>query len=188
MHRGGEKITLDIHSLQISHRITGAETNQAHCLLTVECLLPRRQIDIKILRRIVIVHIAGHVKAHAAHQVDQLDKDIQIDQHISVRTESHAFGNIFQQRVHTLLALAIGDVCTIDLMRRIGGIDFGVARNTHKADLAALAVDIQQHQGIRAVARGVRSGQKNGRAAAFAGKVAIFIRRLFCNQKQHTRQ
>lgn len=82
------KIPLHVHALQIGHGIAGAEAHEAHGLLAVQALHTGLQIDGQVLRRVAVIHIAWNVKFYAAHLVDEIDEDIQIDEHITVRPEA----------------------------------------------------------------------------------------------------
>ena len=101
----------------------------------------------QVLSRVVVVHIRRHIKFHAAKQVDQLDKNIQVYQNVAVRPEADALRHIVHQGVHAggrvSLGTAVAGIGRVDLMGRVGGIDLGVPGDAHQIQLPCPAVNLE---------------------------------------------
>ena len=61
------------------------------------------QIDAEVLRGVGVVHVDRDVEGDAAHEVDQLPEDAEVDDDIAVRREADDLGHAQQQLLHPLL-------------------------------------------------------------------------------------
>ena len=147
VQRGLDKVPLDTDAPDVCVGIAAAEADQAHGFLAVELLQPRVQGDMQVLGRVVVVHIRRHIEFHAAEQIDQLDKDIQVHQNVAVGPEADALSHIVHQGIHAggrvPLGTAVAGIGRVDLMGRVGGIDLGVPGDAHQIQLPCPAVNLE---------------------------------------------
>ena len=64
------------------------------------------QMDIQILRRVVIVHVHRHFDINAADHIDNLLKSLQINHYIAVRPDAKGVADLVAQSLNSLLAHA----------------------------------------------------------------------------------
>ena len=83
---GGQKGLLHLDAAHVAGDIGRAVAAQTHALVTVQQLVARLEVDIEILRGVLIVHSKRDVEVHAAHSVDRFDESVQPDHGVAVHT------------------------------------------------------------------------------------------------------
>ena len=84
MHGSQHKIPLHVHALQIGHGIAGRKRTRPMACSPFRRCIPAFRSMVRSCAGVAVIHIAGNVEFHAAHLIDEIDKDIQIDEHIAV--------------------------------------------------------------------------------------------------------
>ena len=163
-----QKRPLRLDSSQVLRRVARAETHDLHGLLAVQMLLTCGKTNAEALARVFIVHVDRDVKRNAAHRVDKLFKNGQIDQHVPVRPEADNFLDAQQKLLHACLAAGGPAVGRVDLRHGIFAVDERVARNGDKAHLARRAVHGEEHHRIRPILPLVGARDQNRRAPGLA--------------------
>ena len=148
-------------------------------------LLARGEVDAEALARVFIVHVDRDVKRNAAHRVDQLFKNGQIDQHISVWPEADNFLDAHEKLLHARLAAGGPAISRVDLRHGIFAVDERVARNGDKAHLARRAVHGEEHHRIRPILPLVGARDQNRRAPGLAFPKPRLGFGLLCHKEVH---
>ena len=128
-------------------------------MLAVEKLLARLEINVQILRRVVVVHILRHVKFHAADQIHRRLERVQVHEQIAVHLKAQKLRQRPLQPLHAL-DLAAG-VDRVDLDKTAAGVDGRIARDAQQRRLLFVHVQVGDDDGIGAVAVAVRPGEQD---------------------------
>ena len=152
---------LHLGAADIGCSIAGTVAAKLNGVRAVERLPALLQVDIEILRRVVIVHVHRNFHINAADHIDNLLKGLQIDQHIAVHPDAEGLADLVLQRADSLLAHTGRAVDGVNLGQIIITIDIGVARDTQKRDFIRAGVQVCDDDGVRAAAVAVRAADKN---------------------------
>ena len=124
---------------------------EADGLLAVQMLLAFFQVDVQILRRIIVLHIERHVIIHAADRIHDGCNAVKVDDNVFIRPEAHQTLD-FLARLLDVAALAAGihAVGCVDLLARAGCrvVAHGVARDVHDVDGLVLGIHGCDHQSV----------------------------------------
>ena len=114
-------------------------------------LLAFFQVDVQILRRIIVLHIERHVIIHAADRIHDSCNAVKVDDNVFIRPEAHQTLD-FLVRLLDVAALAAGihAVGCVDLLARAGCrvVAHGVARDVHDVDGLVLGIHGCDHQSV----------------------------------------
>ena len=123
-------------------------------------LRPLLQVDIQILRRILIVHVLRHVKVDAADKIDGLLERLQIDEHIAVDRKAEQAVQARGKPFHAVRTAA--RVNRVDLHKSPApGRDRGIARDRQKRDRVRVRIQMGDDDGVSAVAIAVGAADEN---------------------------
>ena len=165
-----------------------AEAHHTHSLLTVELLVAFLHMDGQILRRILIIHVAGHVIPYAADGVHQLAHGLPFHNHAVIRHKTHQLAHFFVQRLNTVITAAIKVVYGVDLLHIPVDVHHGVAGDTHDIHFLIFhIIGCQEHGICVAAAAGVAADHQKGKKVLFpvagqlrAGQFTEFL--FFCDR------
>ena len=121
---------------------------EADRLLTVQVLLAFFQVDMQVLRRVVVLHVERHIVIYAADRIDNGCNAVEVDDHIFIRPEAHQTLDFL---VHLLdvaaFAAGIHAVGCVYLLARAGRrvVAHGVARDVHDVDGLFVGVHSRDH-------------------------------------------
>ena len=101
-----QEILLYLRAADVSRGVTVAVAAKLDGVRTVERLPAFLQVDIQILRRVVIVHVHRHFDINAADHIDNLLKSLQINHYIAVRPYAKGVADLVAQSLNSLLAHA----------------------------------------------------------------------------------
>lgn len=124
-------------------------------------LRPLLQVDIQILRRILIVHVLRHVKVDAADKIDRLFERLQIDEHIAVDRKAEQAVQARGKPFHAVRTAA--RVNRVDLHKSPApGRDRGIAPGIDRsATVCVFASRWGDDDGVGAVAIAVGAADEN---------------------------
>ena len=106
-------------------------------------------MNIQVLGRVLVVHVHGHVKFHAAHQIHQLNERVQIHQHIAVHFKAQGLGQLGFQGIHALLAPACAAENAVDLGHGVAAADQRIPGDTQQSHRVVLHIQTADHDGVR---------------------------------------
>ena len=113
-------------------------------------LRPLLQVDIQILRRILIVHVLRHVKVDAADKIDGLLERLQIDEHIAVDRKAEQAVQARGKPFHAVRTAA--RVNRVDLHKSPApGRDRGIAQDRQKRDRVRVRIQMGDDDGVGAI-------------------------------------
>ena len=147
--------------------------DQAHGLIAIQLLIAFLQVDMQVLSggRIVIIHVKGYIKVHAAQGVHHLAHSLPLDHHIEVRGDTGKLSYLFFQGSDTFFHLGIGIRALIVVIHRIEPvsaalsihIDHGIAGQAHAVDGLIHRIKGDEHHGVGiAAAGGILTHQQEG--------------------------
>ena len=118
-----------------------------HDLFSSEMLHAGLQIDMQVLRGVVILHAERDLIIHAADRIHDRRDAVEIDDHIIVRPETHQSLDF----VLGLLNASAHDIGCIDLApcAAFTIIAHGVSRNVHNIDGLCIDIHRRDHERIR---------------------------------------
>ena len=123
-------------------------------------LRPLLQVDIQILRGVLIVHVLRHVKVDAADKVNGLLERLQIDEHIAVDRKAEQAVQARGKPFHAVRTAA--RVNRVDLHKSPApGRDRGIARDRQKRDRVRVRIQMGDDDGVGAVAIAVGAADEN---------------------------
>ena len=121
-------------------------------------------MDVQILVGIVVVHIIGHIKLHAAQCVHDLADGLPLHRHIEVWDDAGEIAHLLLQPFDA----SGGSVYRIDLFDLPGYVDHGVPWNVDAVHRAVRHVIGHQNHGIRiSAAAGILPQQQEGEHVLF---------------------
>ena len=123
-------------------------------------LRPLLQVDIQILRRILIVHVLWYIEINAADKIDRLFERLQIDEHIAVDRKAEQAVQARGKPFHAVRTAA--RVNRVDLHKSPApGRDRGIARDRQKRDRVRVRIQMGNDDGVGAVAIAVGAADEN---------------------------
>ena len=141
-----------------------AVADQLHRLIAIQLLITRFQVNFKVLREVVIIHIKGDFKINASNGIYQLSHRVPLNGHGKIRLIAHQLGNLFLQKLHSLFIVIRGVIIHgVEPLDIPGDIDHGIPRQREHTELLVRDVVGYQHHGVGiAAAEGILSYQEEG--------------------------
>ena len=116
-------------------------------------VVPREQavalllVDVKVLIRIVVVHVPWHVEPDAAHGVHDLAHGVPLHNHLIVRLKAYQLGDFLVEILDPPVSAAIVVIHGVDALDIPGDIHHGIPGNRHhRGLLVGHVVAGQQHR------------------------------------------
>src|SRR5699024_11050307 len=127
-------------------------THDLQRLLARQVLHARLDVYIKVLARVVVDHVDGHVIVHSADRVHQLHEGREVHQRIAVQLKAQKAAETLEHAVHAVAALVHGHgierVHALDAPRHV---HHRVPRYAHHVYRVVFGIQAAQHDGVRAV-------------------------------------
>ena len=142
-----------------------------HGIVAAEQAQPRLLVDVQVLTGggVVIVHIEGDLKLHAAHGIHQFSDGLPLHDDVEVRGDARQAAHLFFQGGHTVFhlgALVLALVIVVHRIQALAGgahVDHGVPGQTQAVHLFVHRVIGEQDHSIGiAAAGGVLTHQEEG--------------------------
>ena len=86
--RSAEEVVLKRDPVDVAIYIILSVTTELNALLPAEALIARRDVDMQILRAVLIVHVEGHVEIDPAHHLDRGFDGAEVNDGAAVRLEA----------------------------------------------------------------------------------------------------
>ena len=129
-----------------------AVTEYLHGVVAAEKPVALGLVDGEVLNRVLIVHVAGDVKIHAAHGVHDLAHGFPLHNHLIVRLEAHQLRDFFIEGLDALFSAAVIIINGIDPLDVPRNVDHGIPRNGHDGGLLVGDIIAGQQHGVRVAA------------------------------------
>ena len=150
-----------------------APADQAHGLFAVELLIALFQVDVQVLTRggIVIVHIKGDIKVHAAQGLHHLAYRIPLHHYVEVGDDAGELAHLFLQGGDSLFYLGVRVGPLVVVIYRIEPVtaafpvhvDHGVPGQAHAVNGLVLGIKGDEDHGVGvAAAAGILAYQQEG--------------------------
>ena len=144
----------------VSPPVIVAVADHAHGLFSIEDLKAFLQMNVQVLIRIVVVHIAGYIEFHATQGIYQLTHGFPLNEHIEIRHDAGQIADLLFQIFQAAAAGFLGTVYRVDLFDGPGNIHSRIPGNTHHVHLLIRHIIGNQNNGICTAAGGIFSQQK----------------------------
>ncbi|KAF5052685.1 hypothetical protein DSECCO2_406180 [anaerobic digester metagenome] len=164
-----QKVLLGFHPADILAAIARAvvivaETNHLQGLCPGQVLHSGVEVNGQVLDRVVIIHVDGHVKIHAANGVHQGGKRFQADLHGVVHRDAQLLGKRGGHLIH-----AADVICGVELVVLAINLDLGVPGDVHPVDLSGPGIHRHQNVGVAAAVSVIHAGNQDRVKIGFAG-------------------
>ena len=140
-----------------------AEAHHLQGVLPVQMLHALFQVDVQVLIGVVIVHVQGDLKVHAADLVHQLHEGFQVHLHREVHGDAQGVGHRFPHLVHAAEIVGI-----VDLAGLAVDVDAGIPGDADAGDGLVFGVEAHQDIGVGAAVVIVQTGDQDGEEVVLA--------------------
>ena len=172
LHHGGQKCLLGFDPAQVPIRISQchavfpvvmAVTQHLHGVVAGEETVTFFLVDVEILIGVVVVHIPGHVKPHAAHGVYNLAYGVPLHDHLVIRFKAHQLGDFLIEVFNALVPTTAIVVHSVDPLDVIGNVHHRIPGDGHhRGLLVGHVVACQQHGVGISAAAGIPAQNQHG--------------------------
>ena len=148
-----------------------------HGVVAIQLTVARLLMDVQILIGVVVVHVKGDIKVHAAQSVHQVADGLPLHQNIEVRCDAGDLGHLLPQGLHALShPLTLGQVggTPVPGIHRVNalaggaGVDHSVSGHIQALDGLVVGVVGEQQNGVRGPTGHVPSCHQEGIDALLA--------------------
>ena len=140
-----------------------AEAHHLQGVLPVQVLHALFQVDVQVLIGVVIVHVQGDLKVHAADLVHQLHEGFQVHLHREVHRDAQGVGHRFPHLVHAAEIVGV-----VDLAGLAVDVNAGIPGDADAGDGLLLGVKAHQDIGVGAAVVVIQAGDQDGEEVVLA--------------------
>ena len=160
LHNGFEQLLLGLDTADVSVYVSGVvvavpEPEDLHHALPIQMLHPLGDMDMQVLGRIVVIHVDGDLKVHAANGLRHLAHGLPLHHYGKVGDKAHQLAHLVEERLDALVSSPVYVIDGVDALDVPGDVDHGVTGNVHDAQLLIGHIVGHQHHrvGVPAAAR-----------------------------------
>ena len=161
-----QEVLLDSHTAIVTNAaavIILSPADHLHGIVAIQKAITLGLFNYQILIGIMVIHVIGHIKIHAADGIHDFSHSFPLDDHLIVRFKTHQLGDLLVECLEALVSSAIHIIYRVDFLHIPGDVHHGISGDRHNRGLLVCHVIACQQHCIRiTAASGVSAQHQNG--------------------------
>ena len=145
-----------------------AVAEDLHGIVSAEEPVALGLVDGEVLVGVIVVHVPGHVKIHAAHGVHDLAHGFPLHDDLVIRRKAHQLGDLLVKGLDALLPAAAIVIDSVDPLDIVGNIHHRIPGDGHDGGLLVGHIVAGQQHSVRVAAAACVPAQDQYRVVILA--------------------